>query len=192
MGVPQKNDLILDALRGAAAGAVGVFAMDFFVTDPMYRHESRAAYGREKKAQVDGKWAAQAAVMKITHKTGIHLSERQNFLGGQVVHYVMGIGPGAIYSVLRRRMPVVAKGRGLLYGFALFILADEITVPAAGATSGPTKYPWQNHLRGLLGHLMMGYATHTAIEELEFRARRARTGQIEERWNENEAGAIAA
>lgn len=61
----------------------------------------------------------------------------------------------------------IRSGRGLLYGLGLFVLNDEIAGPALGIASGPTEYPWQAHVRGLAGHLMLGAATEVAIEAMD-------------------------
>ena len=162
------------ALDGAIAGAVGVVAMDL-VAWPMYRGESRRARARERRAWVEGKWANHVAASKVARLFGIELCGKRQFIAGETVHYLMGIVPGMLYGVLRRRAPIVGTGRGLLYGFALYALVDEIGAPLLGIASGPRKYPWQAHLRGLVSHLVMGGVTHAALDALE--RRRARHGR---------------
>lgn len=82
-------------------------------------------------------------------------------------HYLMGAGPGAIYGLLNRRLPRIRAGRGLVYGFALFLLQDELMGPMMAITSTPNEHPWQAHVRGLVGHLVLGAATDAAFEALD-------------------------
>jgi hypothetical protein len=66
---------------------------------------------------------------------------------------------------------VIATGRprdrGLLYGFSIFLLWDELGAVALGIARPPRAYPWQAHLRGLAGDLALGLATHVALSALE-------------------------
>lgn len=156
-----------DVLKGAVAGAIGVVAMDYLVTKPMYRTEDPVAHLQEKRAQVGGRYVAFAALDKIKRRFGLQLTERQDFVAGKAIHYLLGIAPAVAYVTLRRKAPWIRSGRGLLYGLSLFILNDEIAGPALGIASGPTKYPWQAHARGLAGHLMLGAATEVTIEAMD-------------------------
>src|SRR2546423_1242964 len=58
--------------------------------------------------------------------TGLQLDESTRSIAATAVHYGLGVIPGAMYGVLRRRVPVLAAGGGLLYGLLLFAGNDEI------------------------------------------------------------------
>lgn len=159
------------AIKGAIAGAAAVWLMDR-VTWALYKGpdpaaESEEAHQNEKEAQVEGKYAAQAAVAQASRAVGIEMSEDGNYRSGQIVHYAMGIAPGILYGIFRDRIPVLRSGRGLLYGAGLFALVDEVVVPALGAASPPMAYPKEAHVRGLIGHLVLGAATDTVLDVLE-------------------------
>jgi uncharacterized membrane protein YagU involved in acid resistance len=49
---------------------------------------------------------------------------------------------------------------------ALFLIADELLKPLLGLIPGPTRYPWQTHARGLIGHLVLGAVTDTVFDVL--------------------------
>lgn len=149
-------------LKGAIAGAAGVFIMDR-ITWYMYKHEDPMAYKEEKEAQVDGKYAAHVAASKMADAVNAQLSERQLYTAGKSVHYLMGILPGALYGAYRHRVNGLNSWRGLLYGAGLFIMMDEIVAPLLGLTSGPRAYPWQAHARGLAGHLALGATTDATL-----------------------------
>jgi uncharacterized membrane protein YagU involved in acid resistance len=161
-----NGSIVADIVKGAVAGAVGVWLMDR-VTWEMYRSEDREAYRQEKAAQVDGMYASHVAADRAAEAVGVDLSGKQLDVAGQVVHYATGIVPGALYGALRNRVDGVGAGRGLLYGLGLFAIVDEGAVPLLGLGSGPTAYPWQAHARGLVGHLVLGAITDTVIDVLD-------------------------
>jgi hypothetical protein len=57
------------------------------------------------------------------------------------IHYGIGVGSGAPYGAIRRRIPAPAPARGLAFGAALWLVADEVANPALGLTPGPTAFP---------------------------------------------------
>ena len=158
--------ILKEIVKGAIAGAASVWMMDR-VTGYMYRNEDPKAYKQEKKAQKNGKYVAFVAADKMANAVGASMSDRQEYIAGKTVHYLLGIMPGALYGVLRHRVKGLDKGRGLLYGLGLFILMDELVAPLTGLSSGPAAYPWQAHVRGLAGHLTVGATTDTAIRALD-------------------------
>ena len=158
--------VLKEVVKGAIAGAASVWMMDR-VTWYMYRQEDPQAYRQEKKAQKGGKYVAFVAADKMANAAGVSMNERQEYIAGKTVHYLLGIMPGALYGLLRHRVKGLDKGRGLLYGLGLFILMDELIAPMAGLASGPLAYPWQAHARGLAGHLTVGVTTDVAVRALD-------------------------
>ena len=153
--VIRKDDLLI----GTAAGVVGVAAMHYVATPIMYRNESASAFLREKKLQPMGLEAPHVAAAKLTG--------RQNYALGKGIEAIFGIAPAIAYKMFYKKKSALSLGKGLRYGFGLWVVVDEMIVPALGL-SGPTrKYPWQAHARGLVGHLMFGLATHAAISFLD-------------------------
>lgn len=158
--------VLKEAVKGAIAGATSVWMMDR-VTGYMYRIEDPKAYKQEKQAQKGGKYVAFVAADKMANAAGIRMTDRQEYLAGKTVHYLLGIIPGALYGVLRHKVKGLDKGRGLLYGLGLFLFQDELVAPTAGLASGPLAYPWQAHVRGLAGHLTVGATTDAAVRALD-------------------------
>jgi uncharacterized membrane protein YagU involved in acid resistance len=165
-GSRQKDTLAADLIKGAVAGAVGVWAMDQ-VGWKMYLNEDPKAFKQEKEAQVEGKYSAHVMVGKLANAAGTDPSDEQQYRAGKAAHYMLGMMPGAAYSVLRKRVDGVGAGRGLLYGLGVFVLEDELVNPLLGFASGPSAYPWQAHARGLVTHLVLGLVTHTALDVLD-------------------------
>ncbi len=81
-----------------------------------------------------------------------------------VIHYALGVVPAAFYGPLRHRISGLRAGRGLMYGFGLFLVNDELLAPLLGLASGPTAYPWQAHVRGLISHLVLGVVTDVGMD----------------------------
>ena len=155
-----------EAARGAAAGAVGVVAMDV-VTWVMYRRQSRRDLLQEKRARVFGKDTAHAAVRHVTRAMGSDAGTGEPNGAGIAVHYGLGMGPAAVYAVQRRRWPQLRAGGGALYGFLLFVINDELAAPLLRLAGPPKAYPPTTHVRGLVGHVVLGMATEAALNAIE-------------------------
>jgi len=87
------------------------------------------------------------------------LTDDEKQIAAPVVHYAFGSVMGALYGGLAEVMPGLGAGVGLPYGFALWMLGDEIAVPALGLSKGPTDYPVGVHADALSAHLMYGMTT---------------------------------
>lgn len=161
-----NDDLFADALKGAVAGAVGVWALDK-VTWAMWDREDPAALRREAAARPGGLDPAHVIANRAAEAAGTELAPRQPHPAGIGVHYALGIGPGAAYGVLRKRVPAVGAAAGMAYGLALFLLQDEGLNPLIGTSGAPGEYPWQAHARGLVGHLVLGAVTDATLNALD-------------------------
>jgi hypothetical protein len=51
---------------------------------------------------------------------------------------------------------------GLVFGGALFAVADEVAVPALGLSGKPSESPLSSHLYGLAAHVVYGLSTELA------------------------------
>jgi uncharacterized membrane protein YagU involved in acid resistance len=56
-------------------------------------------------------------------------------------------------------VPDVTAGSGMPFGAAVWLAADDITVPAVGLTKWPTEYPLSTHVYALTSHLVYGLTT---------------------------------
>jgi putative membrane protein len=63
---------------------------------------------------------------------------------------------GVVYTVTAEYFPKVTTGAGLPYGTLLFLLADEVAVPALNLSPPPTETPAANHLEHWAAHLVYG------------------------------------
>jgi hypothetical protein len=160
----RRNDLLVDVIEGAVAGAIATWAMGK-VTTYLYEHEPKPVREAEDAAR-GGESAYETAARKGAHVVGAELSKDEKERYGTAIHWALGIGAGAVYGALRGRLPDVGLARGLLYGAAFWLLIDEGANAALGLTPGPRAFPWQAHARGLAGHGVFGAVAEAALAAL--------------------------
>jgi uncharacterized membrane protein YagU involved in acid resistance len=154
-----------DLMKGAIAGAVATFVMSK-VTGYMYEHEDRDARRREDDARGEAS-SPEAAAERVASAAGTALDRRQRRQYGSAIHWATGVGAGAVYAVLRRRLQFLGSAGGTAFGTAFWAFLDEGVVPALGLTPGPNAFPWQTHARGLVGHLTFGTVTDGTLRLLD-------------------------
>jgi hypothetical protein len=159
------GSLIVDGTRGAIAGAVATWFMDL-ATTALYEAQSEETNAKERAAQVGGKSSVENLLERIESATGVTVPADARPMALQALHYGLGMGPGALYGMLRGRVPGVGAGRGILYGLALFAVNDEFMNTALGLAGPPSAYPVEAHWRGLVGHVVLGVATDTGVSVL--------------------------
>ena len=152
-----------DAIRGAIAGAAATWLMDL-VTTGLYEAQAPDVTRREELARANGKSSVANMVDKFESVTGMRIPKARRPLVENAVHYSLGAVPGAVYGVLRRRVPGLRSRAGLAYGMAIFAFNDEYLNTRLGL-AGPVKaYPAETHFRGLAGHAVLGVGTESAIQ----------------------------
>src|SRR5229473_1399032 len=72
---------------------------------------------------------------------GRKLPKSRKKLAGEAVHYAMGTTLAAAYGALGEVSPVTTIGGGLAFDTAVWMFADEVSVPALGWSKPPTKTP---------------------------------------------------
>ena len=73
----------------------------------------------------------------------------------------MGAGSAAVYGVLAEVAPIVTIADGAAFGTGVWLLADELAVPAAGLSKPPKEIPLTTHVYALASHLVYGWITET-------------------------------
>ena len=156
-------------VKGAISGGVGVIALDQ-VANYLYTHESKEALEKEKQVRAEigasEMGPVSIGVRKMTRVLQLDLNEKQLDAVATVIHYSLGVLPGAAFAVLLDRAPKTGAGKGTLYGLALFVLNDELLSVKLGWAAKPNRYPWQAHIRGLLAHVALGVATYQTFRLL--------------------------
>ena len=162
----NESSGLAKALMGAAAGAIGVWALDR-VDWFMWNRMDEADRERTRAARPSGEPPAHVAATKLEELTGVELSERAHATAGDAVHYSIGIAPAIGYALLRDKLPFDGPVRGLAYGLGLFLMQDEALNTATGLGGRPGDYPWQDHARGLVAHLVYGLTTELTLNLME-------------------------
>ena len=159
------SGLVRDAVRGAIAGAAATWLMDV-VTTRLYEGQASSVTEREQAAQPNGKGSVANMVDRFEDATGISISARSRPIVENAVHYLLGVAPGAVYGVVRRRLPAARLWDGAAYGLVIFALNDEYLNTRLGFAGPYSAYPIETHLRGLAGHAALGMGTETGIRLL--------------------------
>ncbi len=154
-----------DLVKGAIAGAVATYVMGR-ITTFMYDREDRRARKQEDEARGGGTSYGTAAE-KGAELVGSRLTSKEREQAGSAIHWALGIGAGAGYAVVRRRLAFLGSTVGTAFGTAFWAFVDEGVVPALGLTPGPLAFPWQAHARGLVGHLTFGTVTDGTLRVLD-------------------------
>ena len=166
--------IVSKATMGAAAGAVGVWALDR-ADWRMWKHEDEEARLQTNAVRPYGEPPAHVLVSKAEAVLGLEPTPQQHEVAGDAVHYGIGIAPAAAYAVLRHHLPGRGPLRGAFFGLGLFLIQDELINAATGVGAKPREYPWQAHARGLVSHLVYGVVTEVVLNMMDrsVRARRA-------------------
>lgn len=88
-----------------------------------------------------------------------HLTKSEKEKAGAAAHYAMGVTSGAIYGAVAEIMPTAAACEGTAFGAAVWLIADELVVPASGLSRKPSDYPASTHAYAFASHLVYGLTT---------------------------------
>jgi hypothetical protein len=155
------QQLLIVVLSGAAAGVAATWIMTR-VTTLMYEHENKRAREREDRARGD-KTAYEAAAEKGARIFGKTVTQKQRARFGNMIHWALGLGAAIVYAFIRTQLDSPDIRHGLLFGLVFWAVMDEGMTPLLGLTPGPMAFPWQTHLRGLVGHLVFGASVELAL-----------------------------
>lgn len=134
---------------GVAAGVVATWTMNQFQAAV-----SRLGNHKRRKRESDEDATVKAAerIAETVFHRRLSRDERQR--AGNIVHYAYGAAIGGLYGVLAERKKPVRKLAGVPYGTAVWLLGDEIAVPALRLSKSPTEYPISVHAKALASHLV--------------------------------------
>jgi len=146
--------------KGLAAGiASGLLAS--WVMNKFQAELAQLENGGKKKRSSGGEDATIKTADRVSRGLLNHkLTKKGKAVAGPVVHYAMGAVSGAIYGAMSEFLPVTKRWLGLPFGAALWLIADEVALPALGLSKKPTDYPAGVHVRALASHLVYGLSTH--------------------------------
>lgn len=154
--------------KGMAAGLIGGLAASYVMNQFQSGMEAMLTNGKqaELKPQFENQDDAEKddatvkAAEAITESVAGHkLTKSEKKVAGPLMHYAMGATTGAVYGVAAEFQPLVASAAGLPFGAAVWLVADEVAVPALGLSGPPTDSPPSVHMKALASHVVYGVAT---------------------------------
>jgi len=167
------GDVLKGAAIGMAAGVAAAWVMQQFQTAAAQGVKKARqsmglpqptigprADGRDPQEQQQGEpsaiRAATAVAERVLHRP---IPKEHEETAGAIAHCGLGAFCGAAYGAAAELTPHVTAGHGTAFGAAVWLLADEIAVPALGLSLPPTKHPPSTHLFALSSHLVFGATT---------------------------------
>ena len=166
----KRNGHVSNPVLGAVAGALGGIAASWAMVqfnktlggtdDPRANRHRRRATPNDMDATLSDKPGSIKVAENVARTVaGEELDEREKDRGGTAVHYMFGAMMGAIYGATAEWKPAANAMAGLPFGIAVWVVADEIGLPAAGLSKPPTEYPASRHLSSFGSHLVFGLTT---------------------------------
>lgn len=165
MNESNGSSLGRDLAKGVIAGAVATLVMSRVTSYLMQQQDPEDR--KEERSARRGRTAYGTAAERVVEVVGLELDAEQRERLATAVHWGLGVGLGALYSVIRSRMPGPEWLHGLGAGAAFWGLVDEGMSPALGLNPPPGDLPLESHGRLLAGHLTYGMVTDGTLRILD-------------------------
>lgn len=159
----REENVAVSVISGLVGGLVAAFAMERFQRalgriSPDIGGAAGGGGQQYRKPQSEPANFKAADVIART-ATGRPLAPENKRAAGAVIHYAFGGAVGAIYGAAAVRTPDVTAWGGLPFGATMWLIADEIGMPASGLARSPSAYPVRDHATTLTSHLIYGATT---------------------------------
>ncbi len=151
----DAGDVVKGAVAGLVGGIVGSLVMTGFQTLLSSLSEEEKKPERKKEEPANVKAAEEISEGLFDHK----LKKSEQEPAGEAMHYAMGATSGLIYGIASEIAPLTTVGLGLPFGAAVWLVADDVVVPALGLAKPATEYPLSTHTYALSSHLVYGLTT---------------------------------
>jgi putative membrane protein len=160
-------------LAGLLGGLVACWAMNQWLALWQRVVEGEAAPARGRPIGQGGQLAREGpdrrqpptmhAAAALTQALCRHVpTDREKEGVGQALHYTFGTMTGALYGALVEVAPALTMGGGVPFGLAVWLLADELALPAVGLSQPPTRQALATHTYAFASHCVYGLATECA------------------------------
>jgi uncharacterized membrane protein YagU involved in acid resistance len=153
----EATDVMKGALAGLIGGLVAAFVMAEFQS--VWSKVSGEKKQRNPNAKKEEPSTVKVAEMISENAFDHQLTKEEKGYAGPAMHYAMGGTSGAIYGAVNEMMPAVHMAAGLPFGAAVWVVADDIVLPALGLKKPPTEYPLSEHAYTLASHFVYGLTT---------------------------------
>lgn len=168
---PGRGEASKGLLAGLLGGLVACWAMNQWlalwqsvVEGTAVPHRRRPVGGQGGQLAREGPDARQPPTMHaaaaLAHRLFLHVptdTEKQRV--GQGLHYTVGTATGALYGCLAEVLPALTTAAGVPFGVVVWLLGDEIAVPALGLSKSPAHQERSTHLYAFAAHCVYGLTT---------------------------------
>lgn len=155
-----ETDIMKGLLAGVAGGLLASFLMEQFQV--AWSAVSEAINSSKKRGGRKPDPTTVKAANLVSEKiTGRKIPADYKPIAGEAVHYGVGASSAAVYGVLAEVAPIVTIGDGTGFGTSVWLLADELAVPASGLSKPAREIPVTTHVYALASHLVYGWITET-------------------------------
>lgn len=149
---------------GALGGLVGTLAMseaqrlwtravDSRVPDSASGAHDARDWQERSEDQNANEIAAQAVAKVVAHR---RLTRDELAVAAAIFHYAFGAAAGACYAACTDGAERYPASSGIAFGTSLWLLADELAMPALGLSARTERRPVEMHLQSLFAHLVYG------------------------------------
>ena len=151
-------------MAGAIGGIVGTLAMNYAQrawtlavdgrapASAADEHDARDWQERDEQQNAN-ELAAQAVATATVRR---RLTPGELSIAARVVHFAFGAAVGAAYGAAVQRANPAHRRTGVLLGMTLWLLADEIAMPAIGLSRPTLERPLEMHLQSFAAHIVYG------------------------------------
>lgn len=160
MKITTDENILKSAVAGLIGGIVGTVVMGGFQALLSSLAENDKKKKSKKKSDEPANVKAAEAVSENVF--GHHLKKSEKEPAGEAMHWAMGATSGLIYGIVSEIAPVSTVGLGLPFGAAVWLIADDIVVPALGLSKPITEFSVSTHAYALSSHLVYGLTTELA------------------------------
>ena len=150
-----RPSILTDVAFGLLAGAFATFVMDQ-VSGCAYQLEDEKTRKQEEEIRHQEYPPELLASKLVRAVNGADLDKEEKQKYGKAIHWAYGIGWGGMYGALRGRVPFADAASGVAFGLGLWLIGDELVVPALDLSPPSAAFPWQNHARAAANHLAYG------------------------------------
>lgn len=175
----RQGGIVADLIKGAVAGAVATWTLDR-VSDAI---EGRGELGSAIHGFVTGEDPGDGPASGSGDR-GRHRARRppdaQPGRGSErtrpiaaprgrssPLRWGLGVGAGALYGVVRPRVPFLSRSERMGFGSSFFVLIDEGLLSGLGFRAPPAAFPWNTETRGLAGHIVFGVVADATLSVLD-------------------------
>jgi uncharacterized membrane protein YagU involved in acid resistance len=150
---------------GLAAGFVGALAQNLFFAATKRLAPAPSAPGFEPAEPEQAfEMPTQTLARRVTEQLVRRGPLEHKALAGQIVHLAFGSAWGGAYGLAVGTLPRAGSLRGgLQFGLLVWLVSDDILLPAFRLSAWPHHYPVKTHLYALAAHAVYGAAVAGAF-----------------------------